>query len=103
VSAAFKLLDLKRRREEARRLATLPQDVVEQLPGNCLRIATARLHPTWNTNVTIGIQGEWYEVTREEMGEPPRMYVYLLSPVPPGRVLRRYEEYEVPATISERD
>lgn len=72
-------------------------DLVETLSnGEYVRIASCLPKPTWNVSITIGIQGEWYLVEKEEEGVHPHVYIYVLKRAPTGRVLRSYEEYVVP-------
>lgn len=54
----------------------------------------------WNS-FTLGINGVWYEVDREEHAQPPRPYVYVLRPTPPGKIVRGYQEYHAatPETV----
>ena len=49
----------------------------------------------WNSSITIGIDGQWFEMEREEHAQPPRPYVYVLRPAPPGKILRGYQEYDI--------
>lgn len=69
------------------------EDAVERLPGDRIRIASAAVKAGWNSSITIGIDGRWFEVEREEHAQPPRPYVYFLRPAPPGKILRGYQEY----------
>jgi hypothetical protein len=80
---------------EERRLSALPPDTVEYLPGNRVRISSARLRPTWNATVTIHIAGEDYEIENKEPGDPTRPLVFVLRHVPVGKVRRGYEEYDL--------
>ncbi|HSK43279.1 MAG TPA: hypothetical protein VLA83_05250 [Candidatus Binatia bacterium] len=68
-------------------------DVLERLPDSRIRIASATPKSGWNYSVTIGIDGQWFEVEREDRSQPPRPYVYILRPAPPGKILRGYQEY----------
>ena len=68
-------------------------DAVERLPDGRIRIASAAVKAGWNSSVTIGIDGQWFEVEREEQAQPPRPYVYVLRPAPPGKILRGYQQY----------
>jgi hypothetical protein len=102
VVLAFKINAYVRARKEQRRhqyLATIP-DSFEILPGGeRLRIAAARPKERWNSSITIGIEGECYEVEREERGPPPRTYVYILRRAPIGKAMRGYEEYNRAAAV----
>lgn len=69
------------------------EDAVERLPASRIRIASSAVKAGWNASVTIGIDGEWFEVEREAHAQPPRPYVYFLRPAPPGKILRGYQEY----------
>jgi hypothetical protein len=69
------------------------EDAVDLLPYDRIRIASAAVKAGWNSSVTIGIDGRWFEVEREERAQPPRPYVYFLRPAPPGKILRGYQEY----------
>ncbi|HKV94359.1 MAG TPA: hypothetical protein VJW20_17560 [Candidatus Angelobacter sp.] len=77
----------------------LVPDTVESLPDGRIRIASANSKSNWNASITIGLQGQWFEVEGLEQGTPPRVYVYLLRPAPPGKVLRGYEEYDLASAL----
>ena len=87
----FKLSDSIRQRREGPAVA----DALERLPDSRIRIASAIPKPGWNFSVTVGIQDQWFEVEREEHAQPPRPYVYVLRPAPPGKILRGYQEYDI--------
>ena len=70
-------------------------DAVEWLQDSRIRIAFAAVKSGWNATLTIGINGQWFEVEREEQAQPPRPYVYVLRPAPTGKILRAYQEYDV--------
>jgi len=102
VVLAFKINAYLRGRKEQRLqqdLAAIP-DSFEVLAGaERLRIASARVKPRWNPSLTISIEGEWYEVEREERGLPPRTYAYILRRAPIGKAMRGYEEYNRAAAV----
>jgi hypothetical protein len=77
-------------------------DAVEWHPDGRIRIAAAEPKAGWNSSITIGINGQWFEVEGEEHAQPPRPYVYVLRPAPPGKILRGYQEYHVasPETVT---
>jgi hypothetical protein len=103
VSLAFGLIERRRQRREAERLASLPADTVEFLAEGRVRIASARSRPTWNSGITIGIRGEFCEIENKEPGMPGRPFVFVLRPAPAGKALRAYEEYDLgSATILDR-
>ena len=104
VFAFFKLSDSISRSISRQRMGPPVADVVERLPDSRIRIASAAVKAGWNSNVTIGIDGQWFEVEREEHAQPPRPYVYFLRPAPPGKVLRGYQEYHAapPETVAMR-
>ena len=88
-------------RLRAHRTATPPvADLLEHLPEGRVRIASAEAKAQWNASLTIGLDGQWFEVEREETGNSLRPFVYILRPVPPGKILRRYEEYCSSAALS---
>jgi hypothetical protein len=96
VVLAFNASAFIRHRQTRRRLAPLaaiPDSFEVLAEGERVRIAASLAKPNWNTSLTIGIHGEWYEVEREETGTPPRVYVYVLRRAPIGKILRAYEEY----------
>jgi len=68
-------------------------DILERLPDSRIRISSAEPKAGWSSSVTIGIDGQWFEVEHTERVQPPRPYVYVLRPAPPGKVLRGYQEY----------
>ena len=72
-------------------------DAVEWLPNGRIRIASASAKAGWTSSITIGIDGKWFEIEREEHGQPPRSYMYVLRPASPGKILRGYQEYEAAA------
>ena len=74
-------------------------DTLDQLPGDRIRISSAEPKAGWGSSITIGINGRWFEVEREEHAQPPRPYVYFLRPAPPEKILRGYQEY--PAALPE--
>jgi hypothetical protein len=103
VVLAFRLRAYIHKRQSQREIAPLSSlpDSVEVLPeGERLRIAGALPKPRWTPSLTIGIQGEWYELEAVEYGQPPRSYVYILRRAPVSKVLRGYEEYDVTAGVS---
>ncbi len=89
----FKLSDSTSRSISQRRMDPPVEDAVERLPASRIRIASSAVKAGWNASVTIGIDGEWFEVEREAHAQPPRPYVYFLRPAPPGKILRGYQEY----------
>jgi len=93
VFLVFKLSDSTSRSISRRRQGPPMADTMEHLPDRRIRIASARPMPGWNSSITIGIDGQWFEVEREERAQPPRPYVYFLRPAPPGKILRGYQEY----------
>jgi hypothetical protein len=93
----FKISDSTARSISRRRLRAPVADVLERLPDGRMRIASATLKGGWNTSVTIGINGRWFEVEQEEHAQPPRPYIYVLRSAPPGKILRGYQEYPAPA------
>ncbi len=84
---------------EDQRLGSLPPDRVDYLPGARVRIASARLRPTWNATVTIQIAGEDYEIENKEPGDSTRPFVFVLRRVPVGKVRRGYEEYDLASAM----
>jgi hypothetical protein len=104
VFAYFKLSDSISRSINWQRMGPPVADAVERLPGSRIRISSAAVKAGWNSSVTIGIDGQWFEVEREEHAQPPRPYVYFLRPAPPGKILRGYQEYHAapPETVATR-
>jgi hypothetical protein len=97
---AFKLARRKAREKERRQNAALPADLLETLPDGRIRIVSARPRNNWNSSITLGLNGQWFEVERAEQGAPPRSFVYLLRPAPPGKILRGYEEYDTASALT---
>ena len=89
----FKLSASMSRSISRQRMGAPVEDAVERLPDNRIRIASAAVKAGWNSSITIGIDGEWFEVEREEHAQPPRPHVYFLRPAPPGKILRGYQQY----------
>ena len=93
VLAFFKLSDLISRSISQQRMGPPVADAVERLSDSRMRIASASVKAGWNSSVTIGINDQWFELEREERAQPPRPYVYVLRPAPPGKILRGYQQY----------
>jgi hypothetical protein len=93
VLAFFKLSDSTSRLIRRQRMGPQVADAVEHLPGDQIRISSAAVKTGWNSSITIGINGKWFEVEREEYAQSPRPHVYFLRPAPPGKILRGYQEY----------
>ena len=89
----FKLSGSTSRSISLRRQGPLVADALDRLPDSRIRIASAAPKPGWNSSIIIGIDDQWFEVEREEHAQPPRPYVYVLRPAPPGKILRGYQEY----------
>jgi len=93
----FKITDSTSRSVRRRRQGPSVTDAVEWLPKGRIRIASASAKTGLNSSITIGIDGTWFEIEREEHGQPPRSYRYVLRPASPGKILRGYQEYEAVA------
>ncbi len=78
-----------------RALGPLVVDEVQKrdLRGFDLRIASCRPKKHWDRLMTIAFEDEHYEVVKEELGIPPRPYVYLLQKISPGKVIRGLHHY----------
>lgn len=96
----FKISDSMSRSISQRRTGPAVADAVERLPDNRIRIFSATPKTGWNSSVTIGIDGQWFEMESEEHGQPPRPYVYVLRPAPPGKILRGYQEYDIARALN---
>jgi hypothetical protein len=82
-------------RSLARRHGPAPMaDIADRLPDGRIRISSASRKAGWNSSITVGIGGQWFEVESEEQAPPPRAFVYVLRPASPGKVLRGYQEYD---------
>jgi hypothetical protein len=90
----FKLLDSTSRSIGRRHKGPPVADAVDWLPNDRIQIASASAKTGWNSSITIGINGKWFEIEREENSQPPRPYMYVLRPASPGKILRGYQEYE---------
>ncbi|HET8890568.1 MAG TPA: hypothetical protein VFQ41_16815 [Candidatus Angelobacter sp.] len=85
-------------RSSARRHSPPPvPDIAERLAGGRIRVSSASQKAGWNSSVTIGIGGQWFELESEADGTPPRAFTYVLRPASPGKVLRGYQEYHAAA------
>ncbi|HEY2114457.1 MAG TPA: hypothetical protein VGJ51_05185 [Candidatus Angelobacter sp.] len=93
VSLYFKTTD-SASRSLARRSASPVADIADRLADGRIRICSASQKTGWNSSITIGIGGQWFEVESEEQASPPRTFVYILRPASPGKVLRGYQEYD---------
>jgi hypothetical protein len=96
-SLYFKTADSLSRSSTRRRGAPPIADIVARLPDGRIRIASAGQKTGWNSSITVGISGQWFEVEREEHAEPPHEFVYMLRLAPQGKVLRGYQEYDAAA------
>jgi hypothetical protein len=97
VSIYFKTADAVSR-SSARRRSPLPvADIAERLTGGRIKISCASPKAGWNSTVTVGIGGQWFELESAEQGPPPQTFVYILRPASPGKVLRGYQEYDAAA------
>lgn len=96
-SLYFKTSDSATRSSAGRRGPLPAADIAEQLEGGRVRISSASQKTGWNSSITIGISGQWFEVESEEPAPPPRAFVYVLRPASPGKVLRGYQEYDAAA------
>jgi hypothetical protein len=102
VVLAFRIRQYFGDKKAQRRLAPLAaiRDCVEVFAdGEHLRIAASLAKANWNANLTIAIDGEWYEVEREEHGAFPRIHVYILKRAPVGKILRAYEQYDLASAL----
>jgi hypothetical protein len=100
VVLAFKATRQAAMGKELRQSAPLVPDLLETLPDGRIRIACARARNNWNASITLGLHGKWFEVERREQGRPPRSFIYLLRPAPPGKILRGYEEYNAASALA---
>jgi hypothetical protein len=91
-----------RMRSRPEDLPPIPDEVEALGDAGRFRIAAASAKVNWNASLTIEIGGECYEIEREETGSPPRTHIYLLHPVPLGKIRRGYERYDLPATMKRR-
>ena len=97
LSLYFKTVDSASRSLARRRSPPPVADIAERLAGGRIKIASASQKAGWNSSITVGIGGQWFEVESEEQAPPPRAFVYVLRPASPGRVLRGYQEYDAAA------
>jgi hypothetical protein len=93
----FKLSDSTSQSIRRRRQCPAVADTVEWLPDGRIRIASASAKAGWTSSITIGIDGKWFEIEREEHAQPPRPFMYVLRPASPGKILRGYHEYQLAA------
>ena len=94
VSLYFKTADSVSRSSARRRCAPAVPDIAERLAGGRIRISSASRKAGWNSSVTIGIGGQWFEVESEAQAPPPRAFAYVLRPASSGKILRGYQEYD---------
>lgn len=97
VSLYFKATDSVSRSFARRRSLPPVADIAERLAAGRIKISSASPKAGWNSSITVGIGGQWFEVESEEQAPPPRTYVYILRPASPGKVLRGYQEYDAAA------
>ncbi|MGZ4855251.1 MAG: hypothetical protein ACXVKH_08475 [Candidatus Angelobacter sp.] len=96
----FKISDFMSRSISRRRSGPPIADAVDRLPDGRIWIASAGSKPGWNASVTIGIDGQWFELEREDQAPAPRSHVYILRPAPPGKILRGYQEYDASGALN---
>ena len=96
-----KHLHERRVRRDLKPLISIPDSLERLSDGERLRIKTAIAKAGWNASITIGVDGEWYEVEREERGAFPRTHIYILRRAPVGKILRAYDEYDSGAAIKD--
>ncbi len=69
-------------------------DRVDGLPYE-LRVASCRPKEKWKDKLlTISYEDQFYELFREERGERPRQFVYLLRRAPESKVIRGHHYYD---------
>lgn len=93
----IKFTQWREQKKERQRRFLLP-DVVEITADGRVRIESCFPKPSWNSSITIGLQETWYEVEKAETAPSPRPrpYIYWLRKAPTHKILRGYEEYEMP-------
>jgi hypothetical protein len=94
VSLYFKTANSTSRSLARRRGAAPVADIADRLADGRIRISSASQKTGWNSSITVGIGGQWFEVESEEQAPPPRTFMYVLRPASPGKVLRGYQEYD---------
>ena len=94
VSLYFKTTNSLSRSLASRRNPPPVADIADRLADGRIRISSASQKTGWNSSITVGIGGQWFEVESEEQAPPPRAFVYVLRPASPGKVLRGYQEYD---------
>jgi len=94
VSLYFKTANSMSRSLARRRSAPPVADIADRLADGRVRISSASQKTGWNSSITVGIGGQWFEVESEEQAPPPRTFMYVLRPASPGKVLRGYQEYD---------
>jgi len=94
VSLYFKTANSTSRSLARRRAAAPVADVADRLADGRIRISSASQKTGWNSSITVGIGGQWFEVESEEQAPPPRTFMYVLRPASPGKILRGYQEYD---------
>jgi hypothetical protein len=99
VSCYFKISDSLAGSRVRRQSSPTVLDVIEYLPGDRVQISSAKEKTDWNTSLTIGISGEWFEVERKEVNKPPHPFIYILRRAPLGKILRRYEEFDLASAL----
>jgi hypothetical protein len=99
ISLLFKVSDVLTRSHAQRQSFPAIPDLIEHLPDGRVQISSAKAKIGWNASITVGISSQWFEVEREEEGKAPRPFTYILRPAPLGKILRRYEEYDLAATL----
>jgi hypothetical protein len=102
VSLYFKTTDSASRSLARRGSASPVADIADRLADGRIRICSASRKTGWNSSITVGIGGQWFEVESEEQASPPRTFVYILRPASPGKVLRGYQEYDAASVDATR-
>lgn len=85
---------IERRRHQAWLGAAVPDEVLRG-SGQDFAIRVASCRPKrWGPLTTISYQEELLEVFKEEIGEPPRRFIYLLRKAPKSKVVRGLHQYD---------
>lgn len=78
-------------------------DLVQAGTGKDFELRIESCRPKqWTALSTIRYQEELYEVARQEDGQPPRRFVYLLRKIPAGKVIRGLHPYDPNEVLAEQ-
>jgi hypothetical protein len=68
-----------------------------------LKIYSCRPKLEWNPYKTIEVEGQFYQMFKEEYGSPPRRFIYYLRKNPVGRLVVVVDHYRIDDVLKPKD